>query len=145
MSVNIFTVRFVVLFAAVVTLVGCSSVTSVPGKKVAAGPEIVIRNGMPASELLELLGEPREVRDIEAPREGFEVWVYYQVANSVEYEAIGTEEIPFFDPITGEYKPVMEPVYSPETSTLTVETQFLIADGFVAGWSRQSDKRKAFD
>lgn len=139
MSIHLFSTRLVVLFSLLATFVGCSSVTSVPGKKVVSAGEILIENGMPASELIELLGEPEEVRDIEAPREGFEVWVYTQVVKSTEYGAPDTEEIPFFDPLTGVYKPIVQAVFSPETSTVTVETQFLIADGFVVGWKRQKD------
>ncbi|EDY83025.1 hypothetical protein VDG1235_2649 [Verrucomicrobiia bacterium DG1235] len=90
-----------------------------PGKKVVPSETIVIEKGLPASELIELLGEPEEVRDVEAPREGFEVWVYTQVVKSTEY--VGTDRI------------------SPETSTVTAETQFLIADGFVVGWKRKKD------
>lgn len=145
MSTNVFFFRSVVILAFVAVLSGCSSLSSMPGKKVAPTEGIQIYNGMPVAELVELLGEPMKVEGIEAPREGFEVWVYKLVAKDIRYEATGTEEIPFYDPVTGEYRPLTESIINPRTSTLTVETQFLIADGVVVGWKRNMDVDKSYN
>ncbi|EDY82658.1 hypothetical protein VDG1235_2281 [Verrucomicrobiia bacterium DG1235] len=55
------------------------------------------------------------------------------------------EEIPFFDPITGEYRPMLEPVLTPETSTLIVETQFLVYQDTVVSWKSKGELDKTYN
>lgn len=137
--------RTTVLVSLAVLIGGCSSTTSTTATNAGSSLVTSIYKGMPASDLLELLSEPTEVRYVDPPREGFEIWVYGRSMKHVEYRAVTTELIPFYDPLTGEYKPMREPVMRPETTAYTAETQFLIADGTVVSWKSNRNRTRDYD
>lgn len=141
MSMKISIFKITVLISLTCLFGGCSSTTSNTG----FSPRMSVYKGMPLAELLELASEPIEVRQVDPPRDGYEIWVYRRSVKKMEYSAVTTEETPYFDPLTGEYKPTIDAVLQPVRSVSTVESQILIVDGAVVSWKSKRDVGRKYE
>lgn len=112
-------------------LTGCNSTEE--GMR-SRSKQVSIFNGMAVEDLIAEIGEPTAVKPTDPASADSEIWLYVNKHTSVEYKATRTQLTPFFDPLTGEYTPITEPVYSPESTRVIKITYFLVIDGKVAGW-----------
>lgn len=124
---------------------GCESASSTlagEGRKITQDSPVEVTKGMPAADLLAELGEPDEIRPAEPAVEGAEVWVYRRNASNVDMKITGTKETPHYDPITGAYQPIIDPIYQAQTSTVREEIVILMVEGAVEAWkvNRRADK-----
>lgn len=130
--------KSLVLVAAVVAifLTGCSTTEEGSSKQVS------IFNGMAVEDLIAEIGEPTSVKPTDPVSEDSEIWLYVKKYSHMEYKVTGVKETPYFDPITGESRPIIDPIYESESTRFIKITQFLVLDGKVAGWKihRTSDR-----
>lgn len=113
-------------------LYGCNSTEA--GREVSQAPQVPIFKGMAGEDLVAAIGKPDEIKPSKPPVEGMEIWVYRKMSVWHSMVVSGTKETPFFDPITGQYRPIMDEEFSKETRRYTEETQFLIVDGVMTAW-----------
>ena len=140
-TVNSRTVIFGFVLVAPI-LAGCSSVPSAPttAQKRAAQPArpdpwLSLAKGTTAEQVRADLGTPVEVRPLRSP--GAEVWIYRRTAAvDVNLVPTKTEDVPYFDPITGQQRTIQNPVYSQETRTVEEELQLLLYEGKLVNWKR---------
>ena len=68
---------------------------------------------------------------------GAEVWIYRRTA-AVDVGMVPTkmEDVPSFDPMTGQQRTMQMPVYSQETRTVEEELQLLLYEGKLVSWKR---------
>lgn len=102
---------------------------------------IVIKKGMTSSDLVELIGEPLEVRSYEEKLEGAELWVYKKSDIDTEMVSTDLEERIYIDPISGRERTVFVNVMNPETRVSETKTVFLVVDGSVEAWKVEQDER----
>lgn len=100
--------------------------------------------GMTAENVLQLWGDPIEMKPMEAPGPNVaEVWVYrYFDTVSTGETVVGTIDVPFVDPFTGEMRMVPEPDYAVVNTRVRVTTELLIFNGQVINWKQS---RKVWD
>lgn len=121
-------------------LAACSSAPSAAtagsGRTPAAGePEAwkSLAKDMTADQVRAALGQPVEVRPMQ--QAGAEVWVYRRMtARDVGMVPTKMEDIPYFDPFTGEQRTIQEPVYSQEVRTVEEELHLLLYEGKLVNW-----------
>jgi hypothetical protein len=136
--------RIVILGFALVAplLTGCTSAPSAPtagqhqaAQPVQQDPWQFLAKGTTAEQVRAALGTPVEVRPMQAP--GAEVWIYRRTAAmDIGLVPARMEEIPIFDPTSGQPRMVPNPVYSQETRTVEEELQLLLFEGRLVTWKR---------
>lgn len=139
------TTAAIAIAAISLVLSGCASTSTAVGKPIAAPTKIVIAKGMPVSELIAAIGEPKEITPTNPPQEGFEVWVYEKSATTVTAVTTGMKETPYFNPITGIYSPILEPVIGRSQTTQEETTRFLVAEGKVLAWKVDREQSRTID
>jgi hypothetical protein len=130
----------VALIVAILALgsTSCSSTGSAVGSEISASGPVIIEKGMPAADLVAALGEPDKVEPVDPPRDGFEIWTYSKRKQDYDLKVTGYKETPYWNPITGVYTPIKDPVYKSEMTTITRETEFLIGEGVVLTWKDET-------
>ena len=99
--------------------------------------------GMPAEQIVQMVGKPKRVKKLKQDAIGAEVWYYsYDRPYGMRQIATRMREVPYVDPITGVMKMLQEPVYSDERSFLVETTELLIIDGTLAEWKRYRQIRR---
>lgn len=116
-------------------LVGCGTTSRV----VELEPVVRIEVGMPAADLVALIGEPSLVRPAEPARDGFEVWVYEFELSEVEMVPTKTVDRPYINPVTGEMLYEAEPVYEAIDRVKLSTLEVLLNDGLVVAWKKQTE------
>lgn len=128
---------FVALFALSAFFVGgCNTTTEVTD----AAP-IVIKQGMLASDLVSLLGEPEGVEPYGDEGSLAELWVYKEEDVDTKMVATELKERIYIDPLSGAERTVYESIMSPETKVFEKKTVFLIVEGKVSAWKVQNEER----
>lgn len=144
MTVQNFLVKATIAILLSVLVTGCATTESNLGKEVDRPTEVIITKGMPAADLLAMLGEPKQIRPLDPPRDGFEVWVYSRQSTNVELKVTGTQEIPHVDPLTGMQTFIIDPIYNPESTTIKETTEFLIVNDQVADWKVERESKRDY-
>lgn len=120
---------------------GCQSAQSQGQGRQASKEPAIITQGMSVEEVRSLLGEPDRIYPFENDQVEADVWVYRRTKDSsVRMVQTGTQELPYWDPITGVYRPINDPILRPEVSKVTEITEFLIIDGEVVSWRRKHEQ-----
>lgn len=128
-------------------LLGCESVAPPAAERPAAAtvtrtvgadavdPFAELRQGLTMAEVKALIGEPLQVRNEvlagkDAPAAKVTLWVYGRTLSS-DYKTVVAEmeEVPYFDPLTGEAKPQQQPIHSQER----IDRSELIVLAFTGG------------
>lgn len=128
-----------------ISMSSCSSTSTAVGSEIPAAGPVIIEKGMPAADLIAALGEPDKVKQVDPPREGFEIWVYSQRRQDYDLKVTGYKETPYWNPITGVYTPIKDPVYNGELTTVTRETEFLIGEGVVLTWKDETKADRRYN
>ena len=115
------------------------------GTTAAAPQPPPLKVGMTAEQVRAAWGEPSEIVPLEnAPKPG-ETWRYRQVLRSTDRQVAATvEEVPFFDPLTGAYRPQKEIRQSQETISIVQVTELIMLEGQLVGWKRSLNEERAF-
>ena len=132
------------LTLAALVLTGCSTnpsaSTATPGGAAStaeADPWRFLIKGTTAEQVRAVLGKPVEVRPMPSTAGAAEVWIYRRVVTEdVGLVPTRMEDIPAFDPMTGQQHTVQSPVYSQESRTVEEELQVLLFEGKVLNWKR---------
>ena len=123
-----------VLFA----LTGCETTKSASSSS-ESKPPVILYKGMPAEEIVELLGEPKKVEQKGPDRE---TWIYEKTREITRRVEAETREVPYVDPITGIMMMRTESVPGVEMGRQTLVTELFIEDGFLEGWQESLRESK---
>jgi hypothetical protein len=91
---------------------------------VANGPETTLQKGMPAATVRHIMGEPSEIRPMQAPVGKAETWVYHRTTRGpVKQIVVGTRSVPMTSVGSDAESTVMGKVEEPviRQETLVVE------------------------
>lgn len=130
------------LAAGTAWLCGCQSGTNQLTETAVAATVLDIQKGSPSEDLIALLGEPKQVTQIEHESGTIEVWSYELTRSQTSMVAYETQEIPFVNPLTGIQVMVSEPLYKAETTTVSDAIDVYLLEDHVIGWkvSREEDR-----
>jgi hypothetical protein len=106
-------------------------------------PQVELRKGMTPDEVRLAFGEPTRTQP--ATVESAEEWIYVvDRKTEVNQVVIGTHDVPYVDPVTGQTKMVAESTYSEEATSITVELHMIWRDGVLAGWTTERRRDRAY-
>lgn len=132
------------LFAATIIaslLAGCAT-TGSAGAAAAENGVIELRKGMATAELISMLGEPGAVDPYPSDPDLVEVWTYERTRSTTEMVSTGVNEVPFVDPITGEQRMILDPIFAPETITKSETIEILVTGETVLAWKVKEKERR---
>jgi hypothetical protein len=133
---------------------GCSGVpdSTTAGAKSASGPEPApasvnaLQKGMKPDEVRALLGEPRDVSQRTGSAGPEETWSYRRrLREYTNQKVTGTSEFPYVDPITGQTRMILEPIYTLYTVTEYEELTLQWRNGELVEWSGRRVEVNSFD
>ncbi len=109
-------------------------------------PLFDLDEGLPADLVEQGLGAPDDIRPREVDGILTEVWIYQRTTpGNTRLEATDTQEVPAFNPITGEQIVRIENVFSPVTDQIVEHTELLFLDGVLLGWKQYSFTKKEYN
>lgn len=101
-----------------------------------------LQKGMRAAEVLALLGPAEEISAAVTEGTKSEVWLYRHLySGKPKTVAAEMQEVPFFDPVTGAMRMVMEPVMRTEVTRVSETTELLLIKDLLVEW-KQSRKNE---
>ncbi|HYC71432.1 MAG TPA: hypothetical protein VEB66_09520 [Opitutaceae bacterium] len=135
-------VSFLLLLGAL--LAGCAGPRAAP-PEVATGLA-ALEKGLTFEQLRARWGEPTAARPLRHGAEDAVVWIYRRpVKTSDAPVATTVEEVPYFDPLTGVYTPILDPHHTLATTQVTQVIELVFIDGQLAAWKRSLTEEKNFN
>ncbi len=136
------------LLAASLLLAACSTPSqTAPIQPPALAPKTEsknLRRGMTEAEIRSVWGAPKAIEA--GPEANQSILVYeFDVHTSQQLVATNMVEVPAYDPIDGRYRKVMEPVLTPQTTTLYQIIELRLRDGRMESWSRRLGRQRSFN
>ena len=144
----------VVAAAAFLALAGCATAPDSPAKETTsaaaaksdAKPAKKLRRGMKPAEVRAMLGEPTEVNPHTGSDRAEETWFYRrQVGEHTGQKVTGTQELPYVDPMTGDARTMMEPVYTTYTAKVIEELTLYWKNGELVDWKARRREVESFN
>ena len=80
------------------------------------------------------MGQPQRIEPDPRDPENLQVWIYIRERSQVDMRSMESVEVPYVNPITGEMKTILEPVYKPHTTTNTETLRIYVVNNQVLGW-----------
>ena len=101
-----------------------------------------LRKGMTPDEVRLAFGEPARIQP--ATADAAEEWIYVvERKTEVNQVVLGTHDVPYVDPATGQTRMIAEPTYSDEATTIIVELHLIWRDGILAGWKTERQRARS--
>lgn len=138
-------VRLVCTVLSLALLSACSTPSAQDAPVPAAAPDArpALGKGMTEEQVRAAWGEPKSVRPF---GDTGVIWAYEMDLHTVQRMVAATMvEVPYFDPITEAYKPVMEPSFTPLTTTLIQTIELLLIEGRLFAWRRHLSEHRSFN
>ena len=112
---------------------------------VQANPLDALKKGMTAQQVRACVGVPDQINPFKSGELPSEVWVYSRViSEEARPMAVGTREVPSFNPMTGVSGTVTEQVIGNEFIKYSEITELLMIDGRLIEWKRKPRVERAF-
>lgn len=103
----------------------------------------VVRRGMPAEELVAVLGEPDIRHPVAEYSVDAEIWVYNRtVGSDSKMVLMGTERRAFYDQIRREVYYLDLPLYQPEVTASVEVSEIMIVKERVYSWERRTSVKR---
>ena len=135
-----------VLSAALLLLGGCETPTGGgPAASPAAQNQTKLTKGMIADDVRAALGAPASIRPYGDQKVKSEVWKYRQTRQVTRQVAVGVQENPYTDPMTGAQTVVKTPITKNETVLIDEVLEILLIDGKVSAWKQHADTGNYFN
>lgn len=139
-TASLLLVTLAVFFAA-----GCTAPATRGTRPTEANPLEFLKKGLTGDEVKAVWGNPEEIRPLAEDTENAKVWVYRRNLRTTQRPVAATlQEVPFFDPISGEYRPFKEPYFNEQTSTIVQTVELVMVDDRLAGWHRSLSEQRTF-
>jgi hypothetical protein len=114
-------------------------------------PFTELHSGQTATQIKALLGEPGKImpfkpKSTQAGGITSEVWTYRRkIAGTTGQVAVGTKDVPFYDPFTGITKMLKEPVYHTETVSVIEVAELLMIQQELIEWKSHRETERVID
>ncbi len=108
--------------------------------------KFVVKRGMPAEELVAVLGEPDIRQPVAEYSVDAEIWVYNRtVGSDSKMVLMGTERRAFWDPIRRQVYYLDMPVYQPEVTAAVEVSEIMMVKDQVYSWERRTGGRRSVE
>lgn len=134
------------LVAALAAIVSaCTTTPAGSLRPAAANPLEALAKGMTGDEVKAAWGAPLEIRPFKDDADNARVWVYQRNLRTNQTPVAATlQEVPFYDPISGEYRPFKEPYFNEQITTTTQVVELIMVDDRLTGWRRSLSEQRTF-
>jgi oligosaccharide reducing-end xylanase len=106
---------------------------------IATKPPDSLRQGMTATQVRQLLGEPKSIKPFKSGELKSDVWTYERViSKTTDQIQTGSREVPLMNPRTGVMGTTQEPVYGLEFTTVTEILELLVIEDHLIQWKRKN-------
>jgi hypothetical protein len=127
-------VRYIALLLPL-TFLGCA--TPAPGPTAAPDHFAALEKGLPAAQVIALLGAPAATKPFSTAALNAEVWTYRRkISETVTQVPIRTTDIPYINPRTGQMDTRPEPVYENQHLFVIETVELLIVEQRLIEWKR---------
>jgi len=111
----------------------------------AAAAVAKLSKNLTGAQVIALLGPPATTKPLSSGGDRARIWSYpFRGTTEVHPVAVGTQEIPAMNPLTGRETTRSEPVYQNQTVDVTDTLHLLMLDDRLIEWSVVRDEKKQF-
>ncbi len=128
---------------AALLVAGCASSTTAPNGSAdprtpaAKIPAAGLNKDMTPEQVRSLLGNPDSTKPMKAPEGHSEVWTYQlHRSTNVRMVPVGSHDVPYVDPMTGEQRMISEPAYERESVDVVEELRLLWYNDRLVSWKK---------
>ena len=99
---------------------------------------------MTREEVRTAVGAPDDTRPSGVDAAQADVWVYRRTRTNVVQKTVGSQNVPYVDPFTGQTRMIPEPIYAMETTTIVLHVTLFWKEGVLERWTTETSDSRAF-